>query len=117
MAENDRDGHYLHVGGDVSGQILVGTGNAATMGPAENAVDLSRLTEFARAVGQALPVLGVSEEQRRAAEELVREIVAGAGEPAADHRRLRTLGQSLRVIVEGAAAGALTSGLFSIWVP
>ncbi|MGP3925533.1 hypothetical protein [Streptomyces sp. 8N616] len=117
MTEQDAGSYRLRMEGDNSGQIVIGDGNSVVVGQAAESVDVARLAEFAQAVSQAIPVLGLREERQRTAEELTRQILQAADEPGADPRRLRALGQSLRAVLEGAVAGALSAGLLAIWTP
>ncbi|MBM0240282.1 hypothetical protein JNW88_30030 [Micromonospora sp. ATA32] len=78
-------------------------------------LDIEALRKFAQATVRALPGLGLSEQQQRAASALADDIASTASQPNPDPRKLRALGRTLRTIVEGAAAGALTSGVLSLW--
>ncbi|WP_416978766.1 hypothetical protein [Streptomyces sp. T028] len=118
MTEQQDGGFHVRVEGGNTGQIIAGEHNVALQHQAAtNPVDISRLTEFTRAVHQAASVLNLSPDQERELARLTTEILRTADAPDPDHSRLRTLGQSLRTVLEGAAAGALTSGLLGMWTP
>jgi integrase len=75
------------------------------------------LARFAEAVAQALPVLGLSPDDQRAAETLTDQIVKAALEPEPDDPRMKVIGGSLHAIIEGTAGNALSSVLLRLWHP
>jgi hypothetical protein len=113
----DDNARYQVRTGDVPGQVVVGRGNIVHGHSAPAPIDLEALTRFATAVMQALPALRLDPPEHHEAEVLTGEILRASEQDAPDQARLRTLGHSLRTVVEGAAAGALGSGLLSIWTP
>jgi hypothetical protein len=115
--ESGGDRNHLDIEGDVHGQIVIGRNNRVTARGETHAVDLPRLIRFAEAVMDAVPVLRLAEDQGHTALALAADVLAAASQPEPDHRRLRAVGHSLRTIIEGAAAGALSSGLLAIWHP
>ena len=114
MSESEDRRHRIHVGGDVSGQFVIGDHNTTIQGAADT-VNIAELVRFAEAVADALPSL--APDRRESAQALAAEIIGEAGGPAPDHGRLRRLGQSLRAIVEGGAGNALATAMLSLWTP
>ncbi|WP_131743202.1 hypothetical protein [Actinomadura roseirufa] len=117
MAESERDRPAFHVGGNATGQFVFGDNNTVTSQAAPPPVDVAGLTRFAAAVIEALPSLRLDEEEHHRVRQLAAEIMREAEAPGQDSGRLPALGRSLRSIIENAAAGALASGLLSIWLP
>ncbi|WP_208903977.1 hypothetical protein [Streptomyces incarnatus] len=111
------DRYDLRIKGDIQGQLVLGRNNEVVMGGPVGAVDLPRLTRFAEAIAQALPALDLDADQQRAVHQLTAAVLREAGENQPDHSRLREMGRSLRTVLEGAAAGALTSGILGMWSP
>lgn len=114
--QNDA-GCHVEIGGDNSALFTIGDNNTVVQHQPVVALDTTRLAEFARAVGEALPALGLHDEQRGLAGDIAGRILREADEPGADHGRLRALGQSLRATLEGALAGALSGALLALWTP
>jgi hypothetical protein len=77
--------------------------------------DIAGLQKYAEAIVAVLPVLALAPDQYRAVEAMAAEIRQLAEVPTPDHPRLRALGTTLRSILEGAATGALATGLSSLW--
>lgn len=115
MSKGDQRNFFA--GGDVSGQAILGDDNTVIMNRQAEAVDLTELVRFAKAVNEALPALGLDDQDERSAGALAGDIVDAAEGPAPDHGRLRAAGRTLRAIVEGAAANALGAGLLTLWSP
>jgi hypothetical protein len=111
------DHNDLRIKGDIHGQLVIGRNNNVVMGGRADVIDLPRLTGFTEAVAQALPALALDPDRQRTARQLAAAILREAGEDRPDPSRLRELGRSLRTVVEGAAAGALTSGILAMWSP
>ncbi|MFD8229885.1 hypothetical protein ACFV16_38160 [Streptomyces massasporeus] len=111
------DRYDLRIKGDIQGQLVLGRNNEVVMGGPAGVVDLPRLAKFAEAIVQALPALNLDANQQRAVCELAAAVVREAREDHPDHSRLREMGRALRTVLEGAAAGALTSGILSMWSP
>ncbi|MFC5749794.1 hypothetical protein [Actinomadura rugatobispora] len=110
MAE--RDDYDVHIGGSVSGQLAIGPNNTQI---SETTIDVPALTNFTEAVAQALPTLGLTEEDGERARRLIEEIAETTRRPRPDHARLRALGLSLRTILESAAGSALIPVLQALW--
>jgi hypothetical protein len=111
------DRYDLRIKGDIQGQLVLGRNNEVVMGGPANGVDLPRLTRFAEAIAEALPVLDLDAGQQRVVRQLAAAVLREAGEDQPDHSRLREMGRTLRTVLEGAAAGALTSGILTMWSP
>ena len=105
--------------GPASGVIVGSHGVTQHAGDAvESAgVDVAALARFAETVAQALPALALVPVDQQAAKILTGQIIRAGSEPEPDHPKLRTLGRSLRAILEGAAGNALASGLLALWHP
>ncbi|MFB4317239.1 hypothetical protein [Actinomadura sp. 21ATH] len=106
------DDYDVHIGGPVSGQLAIGPNNTIT---SSGTVDVSALGRFTEAVAQALPTLELDDEQKQQALDLIEEIARTAQAPQPDHARLRTLGHSLRTVLENAAGSALIPALQALW--
>ncbi|MGW3426263.1 hypothetical protein [Streptomyces phaeochromogenes] len=102
---------------NVTGQVVVGRDNTVTTSSVDTPVDLSELLRFAEAVIQAFPALALTANQQQVVQTIAAEIQQAANQVEPNHGRLRQLGQSLRTVLEGGAAGALSSGLLSLWSP
>ncbi|MFF3325222.1 hypothetical protein [Streptomyces sp. NPDC002889] len=116
MNQNRPDRYDVHTG-NVTGQVVIGRDNTVTASGPATTLNLPELLRFTNAVVQALPVLVMTAERQQVVQALTAEILQAADQGEPDHRNLRQLGQSLRTMLEGAAAGALGSGLLSLWTP
>jgi hypothetical protein len=106
--------HYeMNVDGSVSGQAVVGDGNNIVAGA--STLDVTQLKRFAEAAAQALPVLELGDDRRRAAEEASAQILAA--DEGADHGRLRALGRTLRTVLEETAGNVLAQAVLGMWSP
>jgi hypothetical protein len=105
------------VQGSLTGTFIDGDGNSVHTLRASEPDDLEELVAFVRAVAQALPVLSLEPEQQENARVLAVQILRDAEDPAAERRRLASLGTSLRTILEQAGSSALSTSLLSLWMP